>query len=347
MATTEQLLNLDGIGLRQSTWRFDVLDAALTYQGEIKPTGDVTIGNDSTAAIQRTTSIALLEAPDFDVARARIRPQMVLENGAVLSCGTFMFTDTPRQRNSKGTVWTGALMDLGFLVDQESLGAFAVQTGQMVATTIEAILDQQGITDYLVDSTGVPVGRAIGWPPGTSWLAIVNQLAGIAGCLPLYFEADGRARVRATPNLATDPIDVTYVAGRNIFDTVIGESDNFLTAPNLFRAIDTGANSSPIIGDYEVPASAPNSAFNLGRVIPSVITEQGLPSSSAAYERARLESITNGAVIEGRSFDGPPDPRHGTYSIVLFEGVRYLERSWSMICREGQNMQHQLTRVYS
>lgn len=349
MATTEQLLDLDGIGQRQATFRWDLLDASLAKQGELMPLTTATITNDTSRAIQRTTSISLVEeiTQEFQLGQARIRPYFVLENGHAEPLGTFLFHDGGVVRDSLGSFFTGSLMDLGFLVDQKSTVAFGVRAGANLNGYIEQILVQQGVTYFQVDATGTYSGSPIGWPPNTSWLTIVNELAAMQGCLPLYFEADGRARVRVLPDLATADVDVSYSAGLNIFDTGIGESDNVLTAPNLFVVIDAAATGTPIRGTYAVPESAPNSEANLSRQVPLVAVEQGLPDVAAANERARVLSITDGAVVEGRSFDGPPDGRHGTYSIVEFESERFLERSWSLICAEGANHSHQLSKVFT
>lgn len=349
MATTAQLLDLDGFGQRQATFRWDLLDASLAYQDNLEPTTGATISLDTSQAIMRTTRITLPFGDDlgFDVAQARVRPNLVLENGYVKALGTFLFTARSIERSSVGAVFTGTLEDLGFLVDQRSTYSYGVPAGALVDSYIEAILVQQGITYYDIDATGQSVGTSIGWPPNTSWLTIVNELAALAGCLPLYFESDGRARIRATPQPEVDPIDVTYSSGRNIFDTGIGEQDNALSAPNLFVVVETGANTAGIRGEYSVPASAPNSEFQRGVQIPYVTTEQGLLSVAAANERARRLALTDGAVVEGRTFDGPPDPRHEPFALVEFMGERYLERSWQLVCTEGANHSHSLSRVYS
>lgn len=349
MATTDQLLDLDSIGQRQATFRWDILDASLAKRGEITPLYTATITNDTARAIQRTTEVSLVEeiTQEFAIGQARIRPYLVLENSHAEALGTFMFVNGGVVRDSLGSIFTGSLMDLGFLVDKKSTVSYGVQSGSNLNGYIEQILVQQGVTYFQVDATGTYSGAPIAWPPNTSWLTIVNELAAMQGCLPLYFEGDGRARVRVLPQLDAADVDVTYTAGQNIFDTGIEESDNVLTAPNLFVVIDAAATATPIRGTYAVPDSAPNSAAVLGHEVPFVVVEQGLPSAAAASERARVLSITDGAVVSGRSFDGPPDSRHGTYSIVQFEGQRYLERSWTLVCAEGANMGHQLSRVYS
>lgn len=349
MATTDQLLDLDGIGQRQATFRWDLLDSSLAKRGELLPLYTATITNDTNRAIQRTTAISLVEeiTQEFSLGQSRIRPYLVLENGHAEALGTFMFVDGSVVRDSVGSIFTGSLMDLGFLVDQKSTVSFGVSAGAGLNGYIEQILVQQGVTYLQVDATGIYSGSSIGWPPNTSWLTIVNELAAMQGCLPLYFEADGLARVRVLPDLDTADVDVAYSSGGNIFDTGFAESDNVLTAPNLFVVIDAAATDTPIRGTYSVPDSAPNSAATLGRVVPLVVVEQGLPDVAAANERARVLSVTDGAVVEGRSFDGPPDSRHGTYSIVEFAGERYLERSWSLVCAEGANMGHQLSRLFT
>lgn len=349
MASTPDLLDLRGIGQREATFQFDLLDTARSRIGGLAPSVPVDVTNDTTRSIQRTSEITLPGgiAASIDLAHARVRISMVLPNADVIAVGTFVFVTDDGLRTSALTEFTGSLMDFGFLVDQQITMSFGVPAGTVISPVIERILVQQGISDFLVDATGIGVGADIAWPPSTSWLTIVNELAALQGCLPLYFDALGAGRVQVTPDLTTGPVAVVYEDGENILDTGIHESSNRLTAPNVFVVIESSATDAPIRGEYHVPASAPNSEFLRGVTIPYVIQEQGLQTVAVANERARLLSITDGAVIEGRSFDSAPDPRHGTYSIVEFEGDRYLERAWSLTCVDGSNMNHTISRIYS
>lgn len=353
MATTADLLNLHKIGQRQCWFEFAILDRTLAKIDAVKPvkSSTITISNDTTRATMRSLTgfeLASDEGAAFEEVGARIQPWMVLENGDKAPLGVFLFVDARRVRSSRGIPFQGSMSDLTFVVDQQSEISFGVNPGDLLQDAVAAILTERGVPSFVIDPTGVVCGSTpIGWPAGTSWLRIVNELAAKMGCLPLYFGPTGQGRVRVAPNLAAVDPAVTYEDGLNIYDSGIAEWNDILTAPNLFVVVDTGSNSAPIRGTFEVPPSAPNSVARTDVIIPYVHTEQGLLDSFSAAERARVLSITEGAVFEHVAFEGAPDWRHGTFDVIDFRGERWLERSWSMPLSEGAPMTHELARIYS
>lgn len=356
MTTTDQFLDLDGIGQRQDTFAFELLDASLAHLGWVDVVEQDDSGltapvitNDTAQIIQRQLSGFDLppdQGAEFEEVGARIRPWLTMENGATAPLGTFVFVDARRIRSQYGVAFEGTLGDLGLLVHRQSTETNGLRVGALIETEIARVLEQQGIFDYLIDTTGIRIAEPIAWPAGTSWKVIVDALAVLMGCLPLYFDADGTARVRLIPNLTADPVDVIYLSGRNIFDTGIADWNTILTAPNYFKVIGSGFTGSDIVGTYSLPDSAPNSEFNVGRT-PDVTNQQGMASVTVANEAARLRSITNGTVVENIAFDGPPDWRNGTFSIIAALGDRYLERRWTLTCGNGGPMSHEASKVYS
>lgn len=353
MTVSDDLLDLRGIGQRQDWFRFDVLDATLTRLGMVEPDGNPTISVDTTRATMRSMGGFTLppdQGADFTESGVFIQPVFVLENGAEFPLGVFRFVDARRIRTNLGVAFEGSMGDQTVVVDVQSTTTFGIPTGGSYEAAIRQILTDRGIVDIQVDSTGTAAGTPVAYPIGTSWLRIVNELAGLMGCLPLYFETSGRARIREAPDLAaldTDDAAVSYDDGLNIFETGIIESNDLLSAPNLFVVIESGAGTTPIRGEYALPPSSPNSAFHIGYDNPRTYNEQGLPDNAAAAARARVAAITDGAVFEHVTFDGPTDPRHGVFSVVEFRGLLYLEESWSMPLTVGANMTHTLRRVYS
>lgn len=351
MSDSDKILTWDGVAGRRDSFRFDILDRALNHVGSVQPGGDtpVVIDNDTGRPIQRTMSNFVLPSDagaEFQTAGLRVRPYLVLENGDSRPLGTFLFTDARKTTDSKGTRFDGSLMDLGFLVDQASTRAFGLDQGDRIAPVIRSILLDRGILEAHVIDTGVKIGGPIGWQPGTSWLQIVNQLCGLAGCLPVFFDAMGEAHVIIAPDPArTDPA-IVYESGLNIIDQGIARWDDVLTAPNLFVVVETGLANSPIVGQYAVPASAPNSFYNIGVEIPLVKNEQGMESQSSAEERARVYSITEGVVYEHIAFTGPLDWRHSTFDLLDVLGEKWLERRWSMTLRYDGAMTHEGSKVY-
>ncbi len=350
LVTTDDLLDLRGIAQRQAWFRFDALDQSLVKIGEVDVDSDPTITVDTSRATIRSLSgftLAPDQGEDFDEIATFIQPRMVLENGDSAPLGTFRFIDARRIRTNLGIAFEGSMADQTIMVDVESTYTFGLDAGDVIGTAIEGILTDRGLTSFTVDATGIVAGTPIAWPAGTSWLRIVNELAGLSGCLPLYFEAAGRGRVRIIPDLAADDPSVTYEDGLNVFETGIATWNDLLTAPNQFVVIESGAVASPIKGVYDLPPSAPNSAFHTGFVRPRVINEQGLQDVTTANERARLAAFIDGAVFEHLTFDAPPDWRLGTFDAIDFRGDRWAVEKWALTCREGTNLGIQASRVYA
>ena len=84
---TDALLDLDGIGQRSESFRFDVLDIGGSVIGTIVPTAGGSIENNTNRDIKRTlTGLRLPEADWMAVnwLTDRIRPMWIAENGAVV-----------------------------------------------------------------------------------------------------------------------------------------------------------------------------------------------------------------------------------------------------------------------
>jgi hypothetical protein len=125
------------------------------------------------------------------------------------------------------------------------------------------------------------------------------------------------------------------------------ESDNLLNAPNRFLVISNSgdADAEPIVGQFDVPSSAPHSIDNRGFVILDTRDLQSA-STSQAFAMARTLALTN-TIVEQREIATPPDPRHDSYDVVHWDGENWLEVAWSMTLIEGGSMSHVLQKLYS
>lgn len=350
-ASTDQLLDLDGIGQRSETFRWELLDRTGAKIGEIQPErGAVpTITNNTQSSVMRSLNNFTL-GPDvgeqFAEIGARVRPVMVLENGAEGPLGIFRFVSASRLRNRYGVAFQGSLLDDGVVLDQPIPETYSLNAGASIDQAIINLCTDVGISNVEMDATGVVVGFPIVWPPNTSRRQIVNELCAKSGRLPLWFNNAGIPQVRVTPDLATAPVAVSYRDGVNIGEDIT-ESNDLLNAPNSFTAVCTSASNTEIVGTYNLPDSAPNSEYHLGYVIRHVITEQGLASTAAAAERARTAAVLDNRVYQHASYSGAPDFRHDTFQVLSFRGERFFEQQWNLECKAGGNHAHDLQRLYA
>lgn len=351
MATTDDLLDLaPGIGQRAASFRFDLVDRDGAIIGQVQPdTGSVpVVENNVNRAIKRDLRGLVLMPEDeaaINPVSDRVRPVMVLENGDQLAWGLFLFVEASTEVHGYGRVGKGSLVDLNYVLDQPVATSVGYAAGQGIALALEALFAGAGIGNYLVEATGT-IANPVAWPAGTSRLQIMNDLAAMAGCYSVYFDNVGVGRVRPVPDLATTEPTVRYLAGRNIYEGSIIETDNLLDSPNRYIVIDSSATEAPIVGVYDVPDDAPHSIINRGFVVARVIEEQGLESVAAANARARAAAAQSAADYKWVTFDGPPDPRHDTFDIIEFLGIKHREQRWVCPLVEGAAMAHDLRRVY-
>jgi hypothetical protein len=149
------------------------------------------------------------------------------------------------------------------------------------------------------------------------------------------------------PLLPAGSADYTYEAGGRIHKDSIVETDDLLSTPNRYVVIDTNGATSPIIGTYDLPASAPNSIANRGFAVTKVIELQGLTDSAAAATAAQAAANNDDAAFKQVEFRSTHDPRHDAFNIVQLLGNQYREVAWRIVLSSGGAMGHKLRRVYS
>lgn len=351
MPTAAQLLDLDGIAQRSSSFRFEVLNAGLQRVGTINPVlGSGTITNDGGRAVHRTLEglrIPASEAYSLDTIAHRIRPLMILETGTRKSLGVFLVADASWTRRSYGSDLAATLVDQGLILDQEGENGYGFPPGTNVGAALRQVLQQSPVPSFTIDATSVTLGAWTVWPPDAHVIQVVNDLARLASFYPIYFDNDGVGRVKAVPDLASSTPMAVYEAGGRIIDGSISESNDLLTAPNRYRVINTGSADAPIFGSWDIPDTAPHSRGRRGFTITKTIEMQGIATRADAEAAAKAAGQQDASTYAWATFSSPPDPRHDTFDVVRFLGNRWREQSWKFPLREGGAMQHDLRRVYS
>jgi hypothetical protein len=105
------------------------------------------------------------------------------------------------------------------------------------------------------------------------------------------------------------------------------------------------AATAPIVGTYDVPASAPHSIINRGFVIPDTRDAQ-LATQLQATAAARNIGL-RATVYERVTLNTSIDPRHDSYNVIHWAGANWLELSWSMTLSPGAPMQHTMRKAYA
>lgn len=344
------LVDLDGRPMRAETVAFDVMDGSLAVIGQTYPDRDGApkVTNQVSRTIKRTLSGMLLPAPDaaaIDPFRDRIRPRWVIEGDpTVYPLGVFLFADASALRRSYGDDLATELVDQTFVIDQPVGSSTSYSIGQRLDLAMTAVASAVGVPSFYVEPTLTALERPAVWPGSATWYAVLADLATMAGYLPPHFDNAGQLLLVSAPDPAT--ATRSYPAGSPIIDPSIVHTDDLLTAPNRWEVVDNGATTGPIVGVYDLPASAPHSFFNRGFYITDYTEQQGLESVTAANLAARARALVDPSAVERASFDTVCDPRHDTFDVIDYDGRRWLEEAWSVTCRAGSRQTHEMRALY-
>lgn len=358
----DPLLDMDSyVGQRSASFRFFLFDfITRTNIRELFPYRDSpgTLSHDTSRTIVRQVTGLEFTAEDtaaLNTLRSRLRIQMVFPGREGVDLGFFMFVDQTRVITTAGTESSATLVDSMFVVDQQlettySAGTFDpdgnVVSFQNCTQAVAGLLS--GIpVNYLVEAT--PFYTIGVWTAGTNRGSALGDVSVDGDYFAPWFDRTDTLRFIRVFDPATKIPQFDYDQGNRVFRDSITFADNLLEAPNRFIVISSGDVSGgtklPVVGRYDVPASAPHSIVNRGFVIPEVIdwqvdfTDQANAIAANFGQRQTL--------FETIDFTTPPDPRHDSYDVFVFGGQKWLEIAWSMQLIEGGSMSHTGRRAYS
>lgn len=354
MPPTDQLLDLDGIRQRTDRFRFDLEDQGGAVIGELTPQAASTpsITNDMMRRVPRTLDGLQLSPSDaaaVDIFRDRVRPVMILQNGAEFSLGRFLWGDDSRPLRSWGLERRSSLLDRSFILDQDIGRPLGVgRGGSLGLAALATVLDVITLDEIVSDGIDAPAGAPMAWPPSTTRAGILGDIHPQLGVLPVFFDREDRLNFRAVPETATAQPSLIYEAGGRIVADSIVLANDLLRAPNRYVVYDSSGSGAPVLGRWDIPDSAPHSIANRG--FPVVLTQsmQGIGDARRAFWAARsLAQSDRANVFETIEWSSTLDPRHDSYDVVQVLGQVYLEIAWRMTLRSGGLMTHKARRVYS
>lgn len=347
---TENLDLVAGIGQRQSSFRFALVEAASGRPlGNIAPVKAVSLQHDTTRKICRSVSGLVLDKTDTAAVNTLTDRVLIYMTtaGTEYPLGTYVFTDGHKSRTTNGRRGDYGLQDLGYVIAQptETTVGFGatINVGEAIATVLDQVVLPEG---YVVEATGAALGAPVAWPAGTDRGQILESLCRLGAYFSPYMSNDSVIRVRQAFDPAAEAPTFELAEGGRVRKDSISESDDLLEAPNAFIVIDNSNTTVPVVGRYDVPVSAPHSAANRGFVVPSIIDMQGIGSTANADAAARSIGLAQ-TIHEQVTLATPPDPRHDAYDVILYDDANWLETAWSMTLAEGADMTHTLTRAYA
>jgi hypothetical protein len=344
----DPLLDLDPwVGQRQASFRFHLIDGVTgENKGDITPLRGASLVHDTSRTIKRQLSMnfGVRDTAFVNTVRDRVLLFMVFPDGTEYPLGRYMFTDSSRQIFTSGKLGNVMLNDEMFLVDQQiTTGVDARFVGVDVA--INRTLADLPIT-FRTESTSYQSVES--WNIGTGRGQILQSLSLSGDYFSPWFDNTGVLRFIRSFDPGTLGIipDFDFDAGNKVMRNSIVETDDLLTAPNVFIVISNSATdtTTAAVGTAKVAATAPHSVENRGFEVPQVEDLQ-VPDVEAAQAVAN-NLVNRQTVFERVAINTAPDPRHDSYNVIKWQDDLWLELAWSMALTEGGQMGHLLRKAY-
>lgn len=349
-----------GIGQQSSTFVFELINGVTgAHKRYLTPLSSrpPTLRHDTTRTIKRqleSVSLGVEDTAAVDELVDRVRLFMIIKDVSY-PLGTFVFTDFSKYIRQNGDLANAVLMDEMFIVDQEIDTGFAARFSVQSAGVI--VLDEEInlMIPRLLHGLPISFEQAVSpysssgsWGIGTNRGSIVEQLAIDGDYFSPWFGNDGLMHFIRAFDPATITPQFDWDANNSVFLENIIASNDLLDAPNRYIVISNTAipgATTPIIGRYDVPASAPYSQANRGFVIPKSFTRQINNTGQADAVAANIGQ--QATVFQRMSLYTAIDPRHDSYNVVFWQGENWLELAWSFSCVPGAPMSHVLRKTYS
>lgn len=355
LATEEPnpILDLDDyVGQRASTFRFDIVDSVTGYRETVTPRRDTVpiLTHDTTRTIKRQITGLFLGVADtllFSSITSRLEPFMVFDDGTSYPLGRYIPNSQVFFQSTGGEQSNVTFYDEGFIVDQPFTTGFGSATaGEALQNTLVRCLSGLPIS-YTIEPS--EFGATLAWSAGTRRGYAVEQMAIDGDWLPPWFDNTNVMRFIRSFDPAVHEITFDLDSGNKVKRANVLRSNDVITAPNQFIVVSNGQsaigeNSGPVVGVYDVPDSAPHSALNRGFVVAETEYRQ---LNYASQAQAVAQSLGQQQIIfETIELNTAPDPRHDSYDVLRWQGVNWLETSWSLPMIEGSDMRHSARRAY-
>ncbi len=342
------------IGEMRASFRWSlVTKGTFSVIGELHPMRDVTprMDNQPTRKIKRQVGNVVLppdEAADINLFSDRVYPEMVLEDGRSSPLGVFMFLAPKEQRSSRPIPLATKLVDQGFQLDQKTRTTFSVPSGGSVRDALVNAVGEAGFVDeeLRISESTTKTLDPISWPAGTSRARIVDELAQLMGFYSPHFNNEGQLVARPVDDLAFAPTVEYLPVDSRVYADTINETSTLLEAPNVYLVLNNGSVPDEVAGEYRVPDEAPHSVKSRGFEVAEVTKMQGIEDTDQALEIAKSKAFQAPGDFRRVELTSPPDPRHDTNDLILWDGELWREVRWSMQMRSGGEMRHEMRKLY-
>ncbi len=307
---------------------------------EVKFTNTGQFTHDQSRPVRRAISgFSLLpsEAEKVDLARDSVRAYLRVDDQSY-PMGIFYFTESSRQKdaikdddgNPSDLIHVSLSDQFIRLQRSDEVPRFALAGADPSQEMIRYLSE----TDIPHSITGAanPISEDVVWQPFTTYETIVSQLAELAGHRRPW--ADNYGVIRSVSARVVDS-EVIPLEDLKPIDGTIVITDNYLSAPNRVVVYDD-QGEYPVVGVWDAPSTAPNSAATRGWVQTAGVQAQGLSGVVHAQQMAQTigEQMAArrlaGDIIPTNRLDGPV--------VLSYDGALWLVNGWSVSTAVGSTM---------
>lgn len=340
--------------MREVAYRYQVLRNGVPYV-ELEASGTPSVRFQSGSAITRSFSGTLRKpAEAVNWFNDRLRPQMWLD-GQWHNLGVFVASSVT-ENYANGTSWLQIeAMDRALLVKQVSTeGLLHLSAGTRYLEAVKQLLLEAGIASVLADdSADVLATDREDWNEGTSYLVIINALLSEISFDPLWFDADGTARLSRYAEPSAERIDHVYRADEH---SVIADKcqvvQDIYNPTNVFKVIVSNADLEEPMTATAVndSATSPISTVSLGRrILAPIVRLDNIASQTALQDYADRLRFQSQLADEKTTFTTANMPNHGYMDVIALEHERlsgvYQETDWTMALSHNGQMTHKAKRM--
>lgn len=345
-------------GTRELTFRFERVSPSGAVLGDLSRfVVSCSVENNSLADVKRTAKIVLDAAAPVDLLADRIRPWARLEvDGELVEwpLGLFLLATPTTPLGAGGVIEReiDAYDQLLALRDRKTRGRYTVPAGGSYTDAVSYLVTLESSIETAITPSPRTLPAARDWEPGTSFLAVINDLLGAINYKSATFDAYGR--FVAEPYRAPadrDPEFAYATDARSVIGGAPATELDLFEIPNEFFFYVSEPDRPTISTIYanENPGS-PTSIPSRGRRITEV-TKSEAPDLETLRAQARRRAAEASQVFEAIEFETAPMPMHADADVYtveiegLVEPATYAEQTWSFDLKAGASMKHRARRT--
>lgn len=356
---TDVLAALRGTtGVRRWSFRYELLDDTNTKLADLTNVETGHVEQNWLADIKRTAKFHLKEVDWIDYLSDRIKPWARLhlppygpDDWVEWPQGVFVLSTPTRSIEPSGHVHrdVDGYDLLQVLADDKVADRYTVTAGSAYTTAVLALLPSTSN----VEASPLTVPADLEWDPGTTKLAIVNDLLTAVNYESLSVDEDGVYEVRHYRSPADRAPEYTYADDADsLMMPEVEQTLDLFSVPNKWVLVVSEPDQAPIVGTYtNTDPGSLTSTVRRGRTIVDFRTQQDAADAATLTAKAQRLGFEASQVYEAIEFDTGIMPVHSgndVYRITfgpLSVDANYAEHTWSMDLSASATMSHRARRV--